>query len=176
MKGWLIWVPLAVFAAIALIVALGLRTPPDRTVRSALAGKPVPAFVLAPLIPGKPGLASADFARGEPRLLNVFASWCIPCVAEAPQLLELQRRGVRIDAVAIHDTAQAVRAFLDRNGDPYASIGDDRTSQVQLALGSSGVPETFVLDGRGRIVAQHVGDIHADEIDTLVAQVKGAAR
>lgn len=175
MKRWLIWVPLAVFAGVALLAAFGLRTPADRTVRSALAGQPLPSFALKPLLPEKPGLASTDF-RGEPRLLNVFASWCIPCVAEAPQLLELKRRGVRIEAVAIHDTPRAVRAFLDRNGDPYAAIGNDPTSQVQLALGSSGVPETFVVDGRGRIVAQHVGDIRADEVDAIAAQVRGAAR
>ena len=176
MRRWLLWVPLAVFALVALMVALSLRTPADRTVRSALAGQALPAFALKPLIPGKPGLASGDFARGEPRLLNVFASWCIPCIAEAPQLLALKRRGVRIDAIAIHDTVPAVQAFLRRNGDPYAAIGDDQASRVQLALGSSGVPETFIIDGRGRIVAQHVGDVRADEVERIAAQVRSAPR
>ncbi len=176
MRRWLIWAPLAAFAAITLIVALALRSPADRTVRSAMAGQPLPTFALKPLIAGKPGLTSADFAKGEPRLLNVFASWCIPCVAEAPQLLALQRQGIRIDAIAIHDTAPAIGAFLGRNGDPYAAIGDDKTAQVQLALGSSGVPETFIIDGRGRIVSQHIGDIRADEVDAIAAQVRSATR
>jgi cytochrome c biogenesis protein CcmG/thiol:disulfide interchange protein DsbE len=176
MRKRLIWVPAAVFALIAIITAYGLMRPADRTVRSAMAGKPLPAFTLPPLIPGKPGLASTDFAKGQPRLLNVFASWCIPCVAEAPQLMELKRRGVLIDAVAIHDTEPAVRAFLQRSGDPYAAIGNDRASSVQLALGSSGVPETFVIDGRGRIVSQHIGDIRAEHIDAIVAQLQNAAR
>ena len=176
MRRVLIWVPLAAFVAIALMVALSLRSPADRIVRSAMAGQPLPAFRLAPLIAGKPGVASAEFAKGEPRLLNVFASWCVPCVAEAPQLLALQRQGIRIDAIAIHDTAPAIRAFLQRNGDPYAAIGDDKTAQVQLALGSSGVPETFIVDGRGRIVAQHIGDIRADEVDAIAAQVRSAPR
>lgn len=175
MRHWLIWAPLGVFAAVALVVAVGLRTPADRTVRSALAGQPLPRFALQPLVPGKPGVASTS-APGQPRLLNVFASWCIPCVAEAPQLLELERRGVRIDGVAIHDTASAVGEFLRRNGDPFAAIGADPTSQVQLALGSSGVPETFVIDGRGRIVSQHVGDIRADEVDAIEALVRSAPR
>ena len=176
MRMRLIWVPFAVFLALATAVAIGLLRPADRTVRSAMAGKPLPAFTLPPLVPGKPGLASAEFARGQPRLLNVFGSWCVPCVAEAPQLLALKRAGVRIDAVAIHDTAPAVQAFLQRNGDPYASIGNDRSSQVQLALGSSGVPETFVIDGRGRIVSQHIGDIRAEHVDAIVAEVRNAPR
>jgi cytochrome c biogenesis protein CcmG/thiol:disulfide interchange protein DsbE len=176
MKRWLIWTPLAVFAVLALAVAIGLMRPADRTVRSRLAGQPLPAFALAPLIAGKPGVASTEFARGEPRLLNVFASWCVPCVAEAPHLMALKRMGVRIDAVAIHDTAPAVAAFLSANGDPYAAIGDDRTSAVQMALGSSGVPETFVIDGRGRIVSQHVGDIRAEHVDAIAAQVRAAPR
>lgn len=176
MRKWLIWTPLAVFAAVAMLVAWGLSSPADRTVRSAMAGKPLPAFALPPLVPGKAGLASADFARGQPRLLNVFASWCVPCVAEAPQLLALKRMGVPIDAVAIHDTAPAVAAFLARNGDPYAAIGDDSKSSVQLALGSSGVPETFIVDGKGRIVSQHVGDIRADNVEAIAAAVRGAPR
>ena len=176
MRKRLIWVPFAVFLALALAVAIGLLRPADRTVRSAMAGKPLPAFALQPLIAGKPGVTSGDFAKGEPRLLNVFASWCVPCVAEAPQLLALQRAGVRIDAVAIHDTAPAVSTFLQRNGDPYAAIGDDRSSRVQLALGSSGVPETFVIDGRGRIVSQHIGDIRPDQVDAIITQVRSAPR
>ena len=104
----------------------------------------------------------------------MFASWCIPCIAEAPQLLKLKQAGVEIDAVAIRDTPDAIADFLARNGDPYASIGDDKASSVQLALGSSGVPETFVIDGQGRIVQQHVGDIRADEVPGLIAAVRNA--
>jgi cytochrome c biogenesis protein CcmG, thiol:disulfide interchange protein DsbE len=176
MKRWMLWVPLVIFAALAIAVAVGLNRPADRSVRSAMAGKPLPSFTLPPLVPGKPGVASVGFAQGQPRLLNVFASWCVPCVAEAPQLLALKRMGVRIDAVAIHDTAPAVRAFLDRHGDPYAAIGDDKGSSVQLALGSSGVPETFVIDGRGRIVLQHLGDIRPENVAELAAAVRSAPR
>jgi cytochrome c biogenesis protein CcmG/thiol:disulfide interchange protein DsbE len=175
-RRWAIWVPLVVFLAVVALAAWRLTGTSETVVKSALVGKPLPEFVLPAMVKGKPGLSRADLATGKPRLLNVFASWCIPCIAEAPQLLELKRRGVRIEAVAIHDTASAVRVFLERNGDPYSAIGDDATSQVQLALGSSGVPETFVVDGRGRIVSQHVGDIRKDEVDAIVAQVRGAAR
>ena len=156
------------------VIAWGLYQPADRTVRSAMVGKPLPDFALAPLLPGKPGLTSADFRQGKPRLLNVFASWCVPCIAEAPQLMTLKAAGVPIDAIAIKDTAPAVTGFLRANGDPYARIGSDVHSRVQLALGSSGVPETFVIDGRGVIVAQHVGDIRADDVPGLLQALADA--
>jgi len=174
MRRWLLWLPFVVFAAIVTVVASGLFTPADRTVRSALVGKPLPDFVLPPIAPGKPGLSSAVFRQGQPRLLNIFASWCIPCAAEAPQLLRLKAMGVPVDAVAIRDTAPALTAFLRNNGDPYAAIGDDRQSAVQLALGSSGVPESFVIDGKGRIVLQHVGDIRAEDVAAIAAAVRDA--
>lgn len=174
MKRWLIWVPFAVALGLLALVGWGLYKPADRTVRSALVGERLPQFALPPIVPGKPGLATAAFATGKPRLLNVFASWCIPCIAEAPQLLKLKQAGVEIDAVAIRDTPAAIADFLARNGDPYAAIGDDKTSSVQLALGSSGVPETFVIGGDGRIVLQHVGDIRAEEVPGLIAAVRNA--
>jgi cytochrome c biogenesis protein CcmG/thiol:disulfide interchange protein DsbE len=174
MMRWLLWVPLAAFALLFAVVASGLFRPADRTVRSALIGKPLPPFALPPIAPGKPGLSTATFRQGQPRVLNIFASWCIPCAAEAPQLLRLKAMGIPIDAVAIRDTAPALKAFLRRNGDPYQGIGDDRQSAVQLALGSSGVPESFVIDGRGRIVLQHVGDIRADDVATIAAAVRDA--
>src|ERR1044072_4729796 len=150
MRGVLIWAPLLFFALVFGLVAGGLIKPGDRTVRSAMVGKPVPQIALQGLLPGRAGLKTADLT-GRPRLINVFASWCIPWIAEAPQLMRLKAAGVEIDAVAVRDTPEAVAAFLARNGDPYARIGDDKQSEAQLALGSSGVPETFVVDARGTI-------------------------
>ena len=92
----------------------------------------------------------------------------MPCIAEAPQLLALKQAGVRIDAIAIRDRPADVADFLKRYGDPYAAIGDDGDSRVQLSLGSSGVPETFFIDGRGRIRRQHVGDIRADDVPEVL--------
>ncbi|MDQ2878082.1 MAG: redoxin family protein [Pseudomonadota bacterium] len=174
MSGWRRWAPFAVFAALIALVTWGLYQPADRTVHSAMVDKPLPAFALAPLVPGKAGIANTAFGQGRPRLLNVFASWCIPCIAEAPQLMALKQAGVEIDGVAVRDTPGAMADFLARSGDPYAAIGDDRQSAVQLALGSSGVPETFLIDARGRIVAQHIGDIRADEVPDLLAKVRDA--
>jgi len=175
-RRWLIWLPFVAFAAVLWVVASGLLSPADRTVRSHLIDKPVPAITAPAMVAGKPGVSSATFASGGPRLLNVFASWCVPCIAEAPQLMALKRAGVRIEGVAIRDTPDAVRRFLSANGDPYATIGNDPASATQLALGSSGVPETFVIDGRGRIVMQHIGDIRADEVADILNAVREAAR
>lgn len=175
MRRVLLWLPLALFVLLFGLVWIGLIRPADRTVRSAMTDKPLPTFSLPPMVPGKAGLTSADFGKGGPRLLNVFASWCVPCIAEAPQLMKLKAMGVPIDAIAINDTPGAIAGFLKRNGDPYARIGDDRASKVQIALGSSGVPETFLIDGRGRIVMQHVGDIHDYEIADI-AEAWSAAK
>ncbi|HEX7656606.1 MAG TPA: redoxin family protein, partial [Sphingomonas sp.] len=103
-----------------------------------------------------------------------FASWCIPCMAESPQLMALKQQGVAIDAVAVRDTPENIAAFLKRFGDPYERIGDDRQSALQLALGSSGVPETYIIDGHGRIVDQHIGDIRAEDIPDILTALKKA--
>ncbi len=174
MRRWLLWAPLAALLVVIGFAGRELLKPADRTVYSAMIGKPVPDFTLQPLVEGKPGLDAADFRKGQPRLLNIFASWCIPCIAEAPQLMRLKAMGVPIDAVAIRDTGPAVRDFLSRNGDPYRAIGNDKISQVQLSLGSTGVPETFVIDGAGRIVKQHVGDIRVEDVDALYQAWRGA--
>lgn len=172
MKRRLLWLPFAGFALLFAVVASGLFRPADPTVRSAMVGKPLPEFALAPIVPGKPGVSSAAFRRGGPRLLNVFASWCIPCIAEAPQLTRLRQAGVPIDAIAIRDTGPAVARFLRRNGDPYQRIGSDPTSAVQLSLGSSGVPESFLIDGEGVVRRQYVGDIRPEQVDEIVAAMK----
>lgn len=173
-RRWLLWVPLAAFVALAGLAAWRLIDARETVVKSALVGKPLPEFTLPPMVAGKPGLTRADVATGKPRLLNVFASWCLPCIAEAPQLMKLKAAGVEIDAVAIRDTPQAVTAFLSRHGDPYARIGDDAQRLVQIGIGSSGVPETFVIDGQGRIAAQHIGDIRDEHIPMLLKALEDA--
>lgn len=173
MRRALIWAPLALFGLVFALVASGLIKPGDRTIRSALVGKPLPVLALPALLAEKPGVETTA-QRGKPRLLNVFASWCVPCIAEAPQLLKLEAAGAEIDAIAIRDTPEAVRAFLARHGDPYARIGDDKASAAQLALGSSGVPETFVIDAQGRIAYQHIGDIREEHVPMLLAELEKA--
>ena len=168
------FIPLIVFALIVVAVAWRLAVPRDDRVASKLEGQQRPDFTLPPALPGKPGLTSADLASGQPRLVNIFASWCVPCAAEAPVLLDLQRRGVKIDAIAIRDRPEDVAAFLARHGDPFIRIGGDAQSRVQIALGSSGVPESFVIDGAGVIRAQHIGPIMAQDVAGILAALESA--
>ena len=175
-RSFAVWLPLALFAAFCALVAVGLFWPADKQVESAMIGKPLPAFNMPPATPDRPGLDTAVFAGGKPRLLNIFASWCIPCAAESPQLEQLRRAGAEIDGVAVRDRPQDLQRFLATNGNPYARIGADDRSRVQFALGSSGVPETFVIDGRGIIRYQHLGEIRSEDVPLLLDKLREAGR
>jgi cytochrome c biogenesis protein CcmG/thiol:disulfide interchange protein DsbE len=168
MKRLLLWLPLGLFALFLLAVAWRLSSPADPVIQSRMIGKPVPDFQLPAAVPGHEPIAARDLREGEPRLVNIFASWCLPCIAEAPQLMALARRGIPIDAIAIRDRGEDIAAFLDRHGDPYRRIGSDVDSRVQLSLGSSGVPETFVVDGAGIIRYQHIGELRPEHLPALL--------
>ncbi|WP_420383589.1 DsbE family thiol:disulfide interchange protein [Novosphingobium sp.] len=169
-----IWLPLALFAALFALFAHGLMRPTNTNVASAFVGNPLPQFNLPAAAADRPGLTTAAFRTGKPHLLNVFASWCLPCAAEAPQLAALAQAGVPIEGVAIHDQADDLARFLANNGNPYAAIGRDDKRAVQIAIGSSGVPETYVIDGRGVIRYQHIGDIRAEDVAVLLDKLKAA--
>lgn len=168
------WVPLMILALLGGIALYGLVVPKDDYVHSAMVGKKLPAFTLPPATESVQGLASKDMATGKPRLLNIFASWCIPCRAEAPHLEALKKAGVEIDAIAIRDKPEDVAAFLKQYGNPFARIGADQDMAVQLALGSSGVPETYVIGGDGTILYQHIGDIRAEHVPVLLKRLEDA--
>ncbi|MEL7680382.1 DsbE family thiol:disulfide interchange protein [Citromicrobium bathyomarinum] len=172
-KLWLI-IPLMLFALFLGVAAYQLTQPRDTLVRSTMIGKPLPAFDLPGATDDAPRVASGLFADGQPRLLNVWATWCVPCIAEAPQLEELAKRGVPIVGVAVRDEPEAIAQFLEQYGDPYAAIARDDIAEVQLALGSSGVPETFVIDGKGIIRHQHIGDIRENDVDEIYAKWEAA--
>jgi cytochrome c biogenesis protein CcmG, thiol:disulfide interchange protein DsbE len=168
------FLPVAIVLVLIAAFVWRLANPPDSTVPSRMIGRPVPAFQLAAAVPTAPGFTSAELATGKPRLMNLFASWCVPCIAEAPVLDNLTRRGVAIDGIAIRDRADDVAAFLEKNGNPYQRIGSDPTSRVQIALGTAGVPESFVVDGRGVIRHQHIGPIQPADIPTILAELEKA--
>ena len=174
MSRGLRFLPLFILVAFVGAVAWRLNRPADEEIPSQLVGQPVPGFALTPALPSKPGLSSSDLARGQPRMVNVFASWCVPCIAEAPLLIELERRGVAIDAIAVRDQPRDVAAFLARHGDPFERIGSDVESRVQLALGSSGVPESFIVDGSGIIRYQHMGPIEPDDLPAILREWEAA--
>lgn len=169
-----LWGPVALAAALFGLFAFQLSQPKDEFVESAMIGKPIPPFALPPIVPDRPGLSSADLADGRPKLLNVFASWCVPCAAEAPNLARLEASGADIVGIAIRDRPEDAAAFLSTYGNPFSRIGRDDISAVQLSIGSSGVPETFVIDGRGVIRYQHIGDIRDSDVAMLLEKLREA--
>lgn len=169
-----LWVAVAAAAALFGLFAYQLSQPKDEFVHSAMLGKPMPEFALPPAVPDRPGLASTDLEDGKPRLVNIFASWCIPCRAEAPYLEQLRQNGAEITGIAIRDKTEDVAAFLAQYGNPFSRIGADNISSVQLELGSSGVPETFVIDGKGVIRYQHIGDIREGDVAVLLRELEKA--
>src|SRR3972149_4821977 len=141
--------PVALFIGTAAILFSGLWRDPQ-VLPSAMVGKPAPQFDLPPL-PGlkdeKPGLATADLL-GKPSLVNVFASWCVPCKAEHPLLLRLQDSGVApLYGINYKDKTEDAVRWLTELGDPYARIGVDADGRVGIDFGVYGVPETYVVGG-----------------------------
>ena len=168
-KLWLA-LPLLVFALFVAAALWRLAAPPSAAIESRLVGKPLPPLALPPALPTKAGFGSADLASGQPRLVNLFASWCVPCIAEAPVLAELKNRGVAIDGIAVRDSAADIAKFLGERGDGYARIGADPNGQAQIALGASGVPESFIVDGRGIIRHHHIGAIMPQDVPEIMAE------
>jgi cytochrome c biogenesis protein CcmG, thiol:disulfide interchange protein DsbE len=166
----LLWSPLAIIILLGALFAWGLTRDASAPVQSNIVGQQVPSIQLRPAIPGENGFALNEIGR-KPRLINLFGSWCIPCRAEAPQLEALARAGVQIDGIAVRDQPEDVARFLSETGNPYARIGADPQSEAMLALGASGVPETFIVDQRGRIVEQFQGAINqamAEQILSII--------
>ncbi len=174
MRSWIIWLPLAVFALIGAGLIYGLQRPKDDYVQSQMVGKKLPNFVMPAAAPGLEGLSNADFAGGKPRLLNIFASWCLPCKAEAPNLEILEAEGAEIYGIALRDKPEDLQDFLSENGNPFKRIGADQDMRIQLILGSSGVPETYIIGGDGTILYQHIGDIREEHVPMLLAKLKAA--
>lgn len=162
MKRIALFVPLAMLVVFVALVAWRLARPDSGEAASHVVGKPVAALVLPPILPAKPGLRTGP-ERG-PMLINLFASWCGPCIAEAPMLLELQRAGLPIDGVALRDRPQDVALFLARHGDPFRTLGSDPDSAAQLALGATGVPETLIVDRAGIVRFHHRGPLQAGDL------------
>lgn len=168
-------VPLAIFLAVAGLFALALRKGDPSKLPSALIGKPAPEMTL-PALAGLregntvvPGFTTADLSKGAPTVVNFFASWCVPCVQEHPLLMELKSRtGVRIVGINYKDPDPGGRRFLGRYGNPYAAVGVDDTGRAAIEWGVYGMPETFVIDGRGIVALKHVGPITLQVLDQLI--------
>ena len=176
MKRLFFILPLALFLGMAVYFGIGLTKDP-RSLPSALIDQPVPDFELPALKPEKPGLATGDL-KGEVALVNVFASWCVPCRAEHPLWMQLAKTGdVNIHAINWKDQRKAAVDWLDELGDPYARIGFDLENKAGIEWGVYGVPETYVIDREGRIRYKHVGPLfketYVETIEPLLKDLRG---
>ena len=175
--------PLAIFCTLALIFAFALRSGDPSKLPSALIGKPVPAIALAGLEGlsdgTRPiaGFSSTDLAGGQVSVVNFWASWCVPCVQEHPLLVALKEQtGVRLYGVNYKDQAAAARRFLGRYGNPFAAVGVDGDGRAAIEWGVYGMPETFVVDGQGRIAYKHVGPISEQTLEIKIIPAIRAAQ
>ena len=137
---------------------------------AALVGKPVPKMAMAPLQGGPP--TQILTALKGPGVVNLFQSTCAPCAQEAPQLKRLSENGVSLVGVAWRDQPAATQTFLDRWGNPFGTVLQDPTGAAAVEFGISGVPETFVVDGKGVIVSKHIGAMTDKDVQDLTDQVE----
>ena len=163
MRAVLYAMPLAVFLLIGVWIAVPLiRGDDPRQLPSALIDQPAPDFELPPLPGYENGLSTADLV-GQVDLVNVFASWCVPCLAEHPIITRLaEEAGVRVLGINYQDAPDDALDWLERHGNPYERIGADRDGRIAIDWGVYGVPETFIVDRDGRIRYRHPGPITPD--------------
>ena len=163
-------IPLALFMGVAITLAVGLTLKPG-DIPSALLDRPVPEFDL-PAVMGRPRGLASDELKGEVRLGNFFASWCVACRAEHPLLNRLTEDGVvPVYGVNYKDKPEDARAWLDRLGDPYVRSGADIPGRVGIDWGVYGLPETFIVDQSGRIVYKHIGAIDAEALENTILPI-----
>lgn len=173
--------PLIIVAILIVFFFIRLRSGDPSTLPSALIGKPVPEFVLPPVpnLVGDsgpvPGLSSAALKTGKVTILNVWASWCAPCMEEQPLLIELSQKGFPLYSINYKDKPEAARRFLATQGNPFRAVGADESGFTAIDFGVYGVPETFVIDGRGKIAFRYPGPLTSEIIaDKIMPVVKKA--
>jgi cytochrome c biogenesis protein CcmG/thiol:disulfide interchange protein DsbE len=181
----LIFLPLVLFAALMALFLVRLYSGDAALLPSALIGRQVPAFVLPPVegLPGKQGFSDADLRQGKVTLVNVFASWCVPCHQEHEMIMRLSadpiliRAGVRLFGLAYKDDSANIRRFLAEAGDPFARIGADRKGRAAIDWGVYGVPETFIVKGDGTIAYRYVGPVTEDSYrESVLPEIEKALR
>ena len=166
----LMLLPPLIFAGLAGMFIWGMGREDPKQLPSALAGKDAPRVQLTPLGTGAP-FTDADLRDGEIKLVNFWASWCAPCRVEHPNLEALAAKGVEILGVNYKDTPEQALKFLGDLGNPYAAIGADATGRMALDWGVYGVPETFVVDGEGKVLFRFAGPVTERVIESRLRPV-----
>ena len=170
MKRWLALLPLIAIVLLGVLFAGYALHRNPHIEPQALVGKPAPDVTLPALDTGEPTAIRAT-AKG-PTLINFFASWCVPCELEHPQLMALKAEGVRIVGVAYKDAPENSRAFIGRMGDPFAVKLIDRDGRAGVEFGTTGVPETYLVGADGRIIAKYTGPLTAETAETLLDKAR----
>lgn len=167
MKRFLLLIPAVLFAGLVWLFYVGLSGPPPSELPSPLVGKPAPDFTLPALSGG--GFTRAGLASGQATIVNFWASWCAPCRVEHPLLEALAARGdIRLYGVAWKNKPKLARGFLDELGNPFAHADLDEKGRMGIDWGIAGVPETFVVDGRGIIRAHYAGPLTPEIISEVI--------
>jgi cytochrome c biogenesis protein CcmG/thiol:disulfide interchange protein DsbE len=176
MRFVLFALPLLALVALIAVFATSIDRDPS-LVRSVLIDKPAPQFTLAPVETlGVPGFDTAAL-KGEVTVVNVFASWCIPCRAEHPLLVAVKDVAkVRLFGINQNDAPENAKKFLDELGNPYDAVGADRDRRVSIDWGVYGVPETFVVNANGIITFKYTGPLTAKAIDSELLPAIAKAR
>jgi cytochrome c biogenesis protein CcmG, thiol:disulfide interchange protein DsbE len=166
--------PLLILVALVAVFAMNIDRDPS-LVRSVLIDKPAPELVLAPVAGlGLPGLDNSRL-EGQVSLVNVFASWCVPCREEHPFLMRLADEvDVQMLGINQKDAPENAAKFLADLGNPYDAVGGDDNGRVSIDWGVYGVPESFVVDANGVITYKHVGPINADSYPQVLAAIEKA--
>ena len=154
----LMLLPPLVFAVLAAVFWFGLGSSTDKQLPSAHLGRPAPALAAEPLA-ALPEIPAGMLADGDIKLVNFWASWCAPCRIEHPNFTALAAEGIPIYGVNYKDRPEAATGFLDELGNPYRATGTDPSGRIGLEWGVYGVPETFVIDGEGRILYRFAGPV-----------------
>jgi len=180
---WLLFLPIAVFAALAALFFIRLYAGDASLLPSALIGRQVPHFDLRPLPDVQtPGLSDSDLRTGRVTLVNVFASWCVPCHAEHPVLMQISRdpqleERVALVGLAYKDEPENTRRFLGQSGNPFVRIGIDASGRTAIDFGVYGVPETYVLKGDGTIAYRFIGPLSEESFrQVLLPQIIAASK
>ena len=181
MRRLFVIIPVALFAIVMSVLAyLTVQTEEGRDpslIPSPLIGKPVPKFALPAVVDGVPGGFASKDLRGRVVLVNVFASWCVPCLAEHPVISRLSADGVPVYGIDHRDKVADVTAWLKRNGNPYTAIGFDGDGRVSVDWGVTGVPETYIVNAAGIITYKFTGPITPDALERIVLpKLREAAR
>lgn len=168
-------VPPVLFAGLAATFYFGMYREDPNALPSVLIGKEAPVMTLSEF-EGAEMLTADVLKTPGVKLVNFWASWCVPCRVEHAQLEEMNAGGITIHGVNYKDKAPNAAAFLNELGNPYTNLGADDTGGTGLDWGVYGVPETFVIDGEGKILLRHAGPITQSVMaDTILPAIKKAA-